>query len=160
MEKLTKAMTIGLTEDGQAAVSISPDTTLTEALQLSGTLITHILNAYTEVATQQLRHQQEDYRPSQRQFKDIDVAIKGIRDSMYDAVDNIFSNILYNYQPDHPRYTLEDEAIIELVNQKITEQYNKLSKEEQAAYRQQYSKVKEQLKFRSQTNASDSTTEE
>lgn len=150
MEKITKSLTIGLTENNQCAVSISPETTLTEALQLVGTLTTHILEAYTEVATSSLNSQRTEHA-NQKINKDIDIAIKGIKDSIYDAVNQMFSNILQNYQPEHPRYSLEDEAIIELTNSKIQEAYNKLTSEQKNTYSQTYQKMKNNLEFRKRT---------
>lgn len=142
MEKITKHMTIGLTKTNQAAISISPDITAAEALQLLGTLSLHVLNAYNEVAKSLLTS-------SKLSKKELDAAEKGIKESMYDAADNMFSSVLTQFYPDAPKNSIEEEAIITLQNKLIEERYNKLSKEEKSAYKKQYDKMKYVLKINS-----------
>lgn len=142
MEKITKHMTIGITPSNQAAISISPDITAAEALQLLGTLSLHILNAYTEVAKSLMT-------TSKLSKKELDAAITGIKESMYDAADNMFSSVLTQFYPDAPKNSIEEEAIITLQNKLIEERYNKLSKEEKSAYKKQYDKMKYVLKINS-----------
>lgn len=142
MEKITKHMTIGITKTNQAAISISPDITAAEALQLLGTLSLHVLNAYTEVAKSLINS-------SKLSNKELDAAITGIKESMYDAADNMFSSVLTQFYPDAPRNEIEEEAIIQLQNKLIEERYNKLSKEEKSAYKKQYDKMKYVLKINS-----------
>ena len=60
---------------------------------------------------------------------------------MYDAMDSVFSNVLAQFLPDHPAYTLEDEAIIELTNKKIEEKYAALTPDEQKKYSEAYQKT-------------------
>lgn len=134
MEKITKHITIGLTEDNQAAISISKDTTAAEAFQLLGTLALHILKAYEQVANQALN--------SSLSKKELDAATEGIKESMYDAADTMFSSVLSQFYPDAPRNEIEEEAIIRLQNQLIEERYNKLSKEEKASFKEHYNKMK------------------
>lgn len=142
MEKITKHMTIGTTPSNQAAISISPDITAAEALQLLGTLSLHVLNAYTEVAKSLINS-------SKLSKKELDAAITGIKESMYDAADNMFSSVLTQFYPDAPKNSIEEEAIITLQNKLIEERYNKLSKEEKSAYKKQYDKMKYVLKINS-----------
>lgn len=144
-------MTIGLKDD-KAAVNIAPNLTAAEAYLLLGTLALHLLNSYYKVATTTLNINHNSGKTdsnSKLSKSELNSAIKGIKDSMYDAMDSVFSNVLSQFMPEHPRYTLEDEAIIELTNQKIEEEYNKLSDEDKEAYRQTYnqtlSKLKEQV---------------
>lgn len=134
MEKITKHLTVGLTADNQAAISISPDTTAAEAFQLLGTLALHVLKAYEGVANTTLT---AELSKSERE-----AAITGIRESIYDAADTMFSNVLQEFYPDAPRNSIEEEAIIKLQNQLIEERYNKLTKEEKEAYSKNYSKLK------------------
>ena len=142
MEKITKHMTIGLTKTNQAAISISSDITAAEALQLLGTLSLHVLNAYNEVAKSliQTNHLSNKERVAAEQ---------GIKESMYDAADNMFSSVLTQFYPDAPKNSIEEEAIITLQNKLIEERYNKLSKEEKSAYKKQYDKMKYVLKINS-----------
>ena len=140
MEKITKHMTIGITKTNQAAISISPDITAAEALQLLGTLSLHVLNAYNEVAKSLLNS-------SKLSNKELDAAITGIKESMYDAADNMFSSVLTQFYPDAPKNSIEEEAIITLQNKLIEERYNKLSKEEKAAFKDNYNKMKYVLKI-------------
>ena len=138
-----------MTKDGQAGVNISPDLTAAEAYQLLGTLALHIMNAYFKVATTSLtqNHNSGDTpKDSKLSTKaELNSAIQGIKDSMYDAMDNIFSSVLQQFQPEHPRYSLEDEAIIELTNAKIEAQYEALSPEDKAKYKDAYVQTKAQL---------------
>ena len=142
MEKITKHMTIGITPSNQAAISISPDITAAEALQLLGTLSLHVLNAYNEVAKSLMN-------TSNLSKKELEAATVGIKESMYDAADNMFSSVLTQFYPDAPKNSIEEEAIITLQNKLIEERYNKLSKEEKSAYKKQYDKMKYVLKINS-----------
>lgn len=137
MEKITKHITIGLTEDNQAAISISKDTTAAEAFQLLGTLALHILKAYEQVANANL-HQDT----SALSKKELDAATQGIKESMYDAADTMFSSVLSQFYPDAPRNEIEEEAIIKLQNKLIEERYNKLSQKEKASFKEHYNKMK------------------
>ena len=143
MEKITKHMTIGITKTNQAAISISPDITAAEALQLLGTLSLHVLNAYNEVAKSLLNS------ANNLSKKELAAAEQGIKESMYDAADNMFSSVLTQFYPDAPKNSIEEEAIITLQNKLIEERYNKLSKEEKSAYKKQYDKMKYVLKINS-----------
>ena len=140
MEKITKHMTIGITPSNQAAISISPDITAAEALQLLGTLSLHVLNAYNEVAKSLMN-------TSNLSKKELEAATLGIKESMYDAADNMFSSVLTQFYPDAPKNSIEEEAIITLQNKLIEERYNKLSKEEKAAFKDNYNKMKYVLKI-------------
>ena len=140
MEKITKHMTIGITKTNQAAISISPDITAAEALQLLGTLSLHVLNAYNEVAKSLLTS-------SKLSKTELHAAEQGIKESIYDAADNMFSSVLTQFYPDAPKNSIEEEAIITLQNKLIEERYNKLSKEEKAAFKDNYNKMKYVLKI-------------
>lgn len=129
MEKLKKYMTIGLTDDEQCGVQISPDMMASEAFQLIGTLALHVLNSYYQVAISQLKDLSQD---------ELNAAYTGIKESMYDAMDTLFSNVLTQFYPEAPRLSIEDEAILELTNKLIEERYDQLSPEEQKAYSESY----------------------
>ena len=142
MEKITNHMTIGITKTNQAAISISPDITAAEALQLLGTLSLHVLNAYNEVAKSLIQ-------TNHLSKKELEAATTGIKESMYDAADNMFSSVLTQFYPDAPKNSIEEEAIITLQNKLIEERYNKLSKEEKTAFKDNYNKMKYVLKINS-----------
>lgn len=142
MEKITKHMTIGITKTNQAAISISPDITAAEALQLLGTLSLHVLNAYNEVAKSLINS-------SKLSKHELIAAEQGIKESMYDAADNMFSSVLTQFYPDAPKNSIEEEAIITLQNKLIEERYNKLSTKEKAAFKDNYNKMKYVLKINS-----------
>ena len=137
-------MLIGISDKdpNQAGVNITPDLDAATAMQLLGTLAQHIMTAYTEVAVNQINQDSNNLSTSERE-----AAIAGIKDSIYDAMDNVFSTVLANYRPEHPRYTLEDEAILELVNRKIEQKYNSLPKKERAKYQAEYNKMKLRLTY-------------
>lgn len=135
-------MTIGITPSNQAAISISPDITAAEALQLLGTLSLHVLNAYNEVAKSLINS-------SKLSKTELDAAITGIKESMYDAADNMFSSVLTQFYPDASKNSIEEEAIITLQNKLIEERYNKLSTKEKAAFKDNYNKMKYVLKINS-----------
>lgn len=138
-------MLIGLSDKdpNQAGVNITPDLDAATAMQLLGTLAQHIMTAYTEVAISQINQDSNNNLSTSEK----EAAIAGIKDSIYDAMDNVFSTVLANYRPEHPRYTLEDEAILELVNKKIEQKYNSLPKKERAKYQAEYNKMKLRLTY-------------
>lgn len=142
-------MLIGLSDKdpNQAGVNITPDLDAATAMQLLGTLAQHIMAAYTEVAINQISSDNNNLSTSERE-----AAISGIKDSIYDAMDNVFSTVLANYRPEHPRYTLEDEAILELVNKKIEQKYNSLPKKERTKYKTEYNKMKLRLTYAKATD--------
>lgn len=138
-------MLIGLSDKdpNQAGVNITPDLDAATAMQLLGTLAQHIMAAYTEVAISQINQDSNNNLSKSEK----EAAIAGIKDSIYDAMDNVFSTVLANYRPEHPRYTLEDEAILELVNKKIEQKYNSLPKSEKKKYQAEYNKMKLRLTY-------------
>ena len=145
MKELKKQITIGLTDANECGIFISPELTSAEAYQLVGTLALHVLNAYYKVAQTSLNiNHNSGNTPKNSKLKtkqDLNAALTGIKESMYDAMDSVFSNVLAQFLPDHPRYTLEDEAIIELTNKKIEEKYAALTPEEQKKYSEAYQKT-------------------
>lgn len=145
MEKLNKQILIGLSQDDQCAISISPDMDAATAFQLIGTLSLHVLNAFRTVAEHEINN-----APAELKLKDKqkEAAITGITESLYDAMDNVFSTVLNQFYPAHPRYSLEDEAILELTNQKIQAKYDALTPEQRTQYHQAYNKMKLQAEFR------------
>lgn len=149
MEKLNKQILIGLADDDQCAVSISPDMDAATALQLIGTLSLHVLNAFRSVAEYEINNN-PDTTVKQKQKE---AAITGITESLYDAMDNIFSTVLNQFYPAHPRYSIEDEAILELTNQKIQAKYDALTPEQKSSYHQAYNKMKLQAEFRKATQS-------
>lgn len=146
-EQLTKYITVGITDQDKCGIKVSPNLEASEAFRLIGTLTLHLLNAYTDVATAQLK-------TSNLKSKEKDAAITGIKESMYDAVDSIFSNVLAQFYPDAPNLSLEDEAILELTNKKIEERYNALSEKEKAAYSRQYNVIKTKMQLTPHDNSS------
>lgn len=151
-----KHISIGLPEDkpNQAAISISPDLDFNTAFLLLGTLAQHILSAYFQVATHNIQQQ------THLSNKTRDAAIAGIKQSMYDTADSLFSNILNTFDPDDPRLSLEDEAILQLTNQLIEERYNQLSPEEQAAYSKAYQGVVNYVEQRKGSKSAEADTAE
>ena len=145
MKELKRQITIGLTDDNKCGIFISPELTSAEAYQLVGTLALHVLNAYYKVAQASLNiNHNSGNTPKDQKLKtkqDLNAALTGIKESMYDAMDSVFSNVLAQFLPDHPRYTLEDEAIIELTNKKIEEKYNSLTPDEQKKYSEAYQRT-------------------
>ena len=149
MEKLNKQILIGLADDDQCAVSISPDMDAATALQLIGTLSLHVLNAFRSVAEYEINNN-PDTTVKQKQKE---AAITGITESLYDAMDNVFSTVLNQFYPAHPKYSIEDEAILELTNQKIQAKYDALTPEQKSSYHQAYNKMKLQAEFRKATQS-------
>lgn len=125
-------MTIGLTEDGKAGINISPNLDAAMAFRLLGTLTLHLLNAYYTVATNQTN--QTTQSNLQLSKEEQEAFSLGIKESMYDAVDSVISNALNTFYPENPALSLEDEAILELVNKKIEERYESLTDKEKEAY--------------------------
>lgn len=158
-DKLEKSITIGTTEDGRAAVLITPNTTCADAYQLLGTLALHILNAYYEVAKSSLEQNHASGSTSKsaklNTNAELNAAISGIKESMYDAMDSVFSNVLLQFYPEAPKNTLEDEAILELTNKKIEERYEQLSDKEKAAFKSTYQNILNSLKEDSNSNDND-----
>ena len=145
MKELKKQITIGLTDANECGIFISPELTSAEAYQLVGTLALHVLKAYYKVAQTSLNiNHNSGNTPKNSKLKtkqDLNAALTGIKESMYDAMDSVFSNVLAQFLPDHPRYTLEDEAIIELTNKKIEEKYAALTPDEQKKYSEAYQRT-------------------
>lgn len=122
--------------DDKLKLSVSPNLDAATAFQMLGTLTTHLLNAYTEAALQSINETKG------MTAKEKHAAITGIKESMYDAVNNILSNALNAYYPENPTLALEEEAILKLTNELIEKRYNALSKEEKAIYARQQAKIK------------------
>lgn len=137
--ELKQYIVIGITNEGNAAIKVTPDTDAATAFQLLGTLTGYLLNTYRDIAV----HSIDSH--SIKNSDDVPVVVQGITESMYDAVNNMFSNILNEFYPENPALSLEDEAILELVNQKIEERYNQMSDEDKQAYAEVYNKMKENL---------------
>ena len=122
--------------DDKLKLSVSPSLDAATAFQMLGTLTTHLLNAYTEAALHEVNNAHG------MTAKEKHAAITGIKESMYDAVNNILSNALNAYYPENPTLALEEEAILKLTNELIEKRYNALSKEEKAIYARQQAKIK------------------
>lgn len=153
MKKLTKTITIGVTDSNECGVSVSPDMDCALALQLLGTLASHILNAYKAVAIDSLTNSASSTHLS---TKDKDAAIQGITESMYDAADSIFSTVLTQFYPDAARNSIEDEAILRLTNELIEKRYNSLPESERKAFSTAYNKTKLSMQMRPTTNSASS----
>ena len=131
MKKLKHSITIGITDNDQCVVSVTPELEASLALQLLGTLALHLLNAYYQAAQGSLNLAD----------KDSAIALTGIKESMYDAADNVFSSVLAQFYPEAPRMSIEDEAILELTNKLINERYDAMSDEDKAKYSEAYTKT-------------------
>ena len=168
MKKLKHSITIGITDNDQCVVSVTPELEASLALQLLGTLALHLLNAYYQVASTQLNinHSSGNTPAAQKlSQKELASALTGIKESMYDAMNNITSNVLTRFYPEAPRLNLEEEAIIELTNKKIEERYDQLSDKEKEAYRASYNALTKQLQLdleneQNQTDAAAKDTDE
>ena len=146
-QELKQYIVIGITNEGNAAVQVTPDTDAATAFQLLGTLTSYLLHAYKDIAVHDIHTEDPDK---------VSAIVQGITESMYDAVNNILSTVLNEFYPENPALSLEDEAILELVNEKIEARYNEMSDEAKAEYRQAY----EQIKAKLQESKSDSENEE
>ena len=147
MKELKQYIVVGITEEGNAAIKVTPDTDAATAFQLLGTLTSYLLNTYRDIAV----HSIDTH--SVHNADDVPVIVQGITESMYDAVNNMFSNILNEFYPENPVLSLEDEAILELVNQKVEERYNEMSDEDKQAYAEVYNKMKSELEKNNNTEA-------
>lgn len=136
MKKLKHSITIGITDNDQCVVSVTPELEASLALQLLGTLALHLLNAYYQAAQGSLNLAD----------KDSAIALTGIKESMYDAADNVFSSVLAQFYPEAPRMSIEDEAILELTNKLINERYDAMSDEDKAKYSEAYNKTLNSIK--------------
>ena len=138
--------------DDKLKLSVSPSMDATTAFQMLGTLTTHLLNAFTEAALRDVNNSHG------MTAKEKHAAITGIKESMYDAVDNILSNALNAYYPENPTLNLEEEAILKLTNELIEKRYNALSKKEKDAYARHQAKIKAMFeKQKKQSNKDEST---
>ena len=133
--------------DDKLKLSVSPSMDATTAFQMLGTLTTHLLNAFTEAALRDVNNSHG------MTAKEKHAAITGIKESMYDAVNNILSNALNAYYPENPTLNLEEEAILKLTNELIEKRYNALSKKENEAYARHQAKIKAMLATKSNNNA-------
>ena len=138
--------------DDKLKLSVSPSMDATTAFQMLGTLTTHLLNAFTEAA---LRDVNETKGMT---AKEKHAAITGIKESMYDAVDNILSNALNAYYPENPTLNLEEEAILKLTNELIEKRYNALSEKEKAAYARHQAKIKAMFEKQKKQSDKDEST--
>lgn len=138
MKKLKHSITIGITDNDQCVVSVTPELEASLALQLLGTLALHLLNAYYQAAQGSLNLAD----------KDSAIALTGIKESMYDAADNVFSSVLAQFYPEAPRMSIEDEAILELTNKLINERYDAMSDEDKAKYSEAYNKTLNSIQAR------------
>lgn len=151
--ELTKFMTIGMTEDAMCGVRISPNMDAATAYQLLGTLALHVMKAYYTVATTTLevnRNSGDTPKSQKLTAKELEAAKEGIKESMYDAMNSVFSNVLAQFYPEAPRTTLEDEAILELTNKKIEQKYYAMPPKEREKYKQHYESIKTMLRQDSQ----------
>ena len=146
MKKLKHSITIGITDNDQCVVSVTPELEASLALQLLGTLALHLLNAYYQAAQGSLNLAD----------KDSAIALTGIKESMYDAADNVFSSVLAQFYPEAPKLSIEDEASLELTNKLINERYDAMSDEDKAKYSEAYNKTLNSIKAK-QAESKDTT---
>mgnify|MGYP003435641628 CR=1 FL=1 len=140
MKEFEKYMTIGITDGEQCGVNISPNMDCATALQLLGTLALHTANAFNLVAVNEITK-------SGLPQGEMEAAAKGTKESIYDALDMVFSNVLANFYPDAPKSELEDEAILQLTNELIEKRYNALPKKEREAFKKHYQMQKLRMTF-------------
>lgn len=138
--------------DDKLKLSVSPSMDATTAFQMLGTLTTHLLNAFTEAALRDVNNSHG------MTAKEKHAAITGIKESMYDAVDNILSNALNAYYPENPTLNLEEEAILKLTNELIEKRYNALSEKEKAAYARHQAKIKAMFEKQKKQSDKDEST--
>ena len=138
--------------DDKLKLSVSPSMDATTAFQMLGTLTTHLLNAFTEAALHDINNSHG------MTAKEKHAAITGIKESMYDAVDNILSNALNAYYPENPTLNLEEEAILKLTNELIEKRYNALSEKEKAAYARHQAKIKAMFEKQKKQSDKDEST--
>ena len=138
--------------DDKLKLSVSPSMDATTAFQMLGTLTTHLLNAFTEAALHDVN------ATKGMTAKEKHAAITGIKESMYDAVDNILSNALNAYYPENPTLNLEEEAILKLTNELIEKRYNALSEKEKAAYARHQAKIKAMFEKQKKQSDKDEST--
>lgn len=162
-QQLSKYMTIGLTDNNECAVKITESMDATTAFQLLGTLALHILKSYEAVAHQALAAQfnNSSTDSDSKSNNELELAKQGMTESLFDAMDNVFSNVLDNFYPTNPKASIEDEAILELTNKIIEERYNALTPEEREAFSKGYRTVQasitEHLSADTSTTDSDTT---
>ena len=163
-QQLSKYMTIGLTDNNECAVKITESMDATTAFQLLGTLALHILKSYEAVAHQALAAQFNSSSDSSSDSQsELELAKQGMTESLFDAMDNVFSNVLDNFYPTNPKASIEDEAILELTNKIIEERYNALTPEEREAFSKGYRTVQASITEHLSdldTTTEDTTTEE
>ena len=160
-QQLSKYMTIGLTDNNECAVKITESMDATTAFQLLGTLALHILKSYEAVAHQALAAQfNNSTSASDSKSKELELAKQGMTESLFDAMDNVFSNVLDNFYPTNPKASIEDEAILELTNKIIEERYNALTPEEREAFSKGYRTVQASITEHLSADTKDSTTTE
>ena len=138
--------------DDKLKLSVSPSMDATTAFQMLGTLTTHLLNAFTEAALRDVNNTKG------MTAKEKHAAITGIKESMYDAVDNILSNALNQYYPENPTLNLEEEAILKLTNELIEKRYNALSEKEKTAYARHQAKIKAMFEKQKKQSDKDEST--
>lgn len=147
--------------DDQTGVNVtySQNLNLSLAFQMLGTLALGIANTALETTTQLI---EQDAATNQLTPKEVLAATKGLRDSIYDALNNLFSNVLSQFDPSSPKSDITEEAIIQLENKILEERYNALSPKEQTQYRQHYNKLRLQAQYRrdhAKTNTETNQTE-
>ena len=140
MKEFEKYMTIGVTADGDCGVQITPNTDCATALQLLGTLALHVANAFNAVAANEIEN-------SKLSKSEQEAAKQGTQESIYDALDMMFSNVLASFYPNAAKNDIEEEAILMLTNELIEKRYNALPKKEREAFKKHYQMQKLRMTF-------------
>lgn len=140
MKEFEKYMTIGVTADGDCGVQITPNTDCATALQLLGTLALHVANAFNAVAANEIEN-------SKLSKSEQEAAKQGTQESIYDALDMMFSNVLAGFYPNAAKNDIEEEAILMLTNELIEKRYNALPKKEREAFKKHYQMQKLRMTF-------------
>lgn len=149
MDNNNKALYIETQPNNQCRISITPNTDAFTALQLLGTLASHILDAYSQAAYNTILEQD----PAAATKQSTQAALEGIKLSLVDSLNTIMTNVINNFSPLRQSLIdqIEEQVIIDLTNQRIEEYYQSLPDNDKAAFQSTYNQMKEQL----QTDASE-----
>lgn len=133
-------------DSNQIGIRLDPSLTTSLAMQLVGTLALHILNSSLKTVSKTIndpnRLNQNHQKSTALERK---AAIQGVKDSLYDAADNIFSTVLATFDPDAPKNSIDEEAILTLTNKEIERRYALLSDKEKQTYTAHYQALRASL---------------
>lgn len=145
-----KALYIEQTTQTECRISITPETDAYTALQLLGTLTAHILDAYSQAAIQSLNPLESTTQ----------AAFEGIKLSLVDSLNTVVTNVINNFDPTRQSFIdqIEEQAIIQLTNEKVEEYYNSLPAKDKEEFTQSYNQMKAALELKIAEASNDSQT--